>query len=69
MRVRAADERGGERVVPEIVEIATVPAEQAIVLQPRDRLAEHRGHGRASRFGPAARINSAARRTAFTMFW
>ena len=69
VRVRAADERGGERVVAEVVEVGAVAAEQAVVLQASDRLAEHRGHWPASRRSSASRFSSAARRTALTMFW
>ena len=62
VRVRAANKRGRQRVVPEVIEVSPVPAEQPVVFEPRDRLAEHGGHDERCRF------NSAARSTALTMF-
>jgi hypothetical protein len=67
MRVRAAHEGDLERVVAEVVEIATLTGEQTRVLTSLDRLPEHlRGHG-APRSGLSA--SSPARSTAATMFW
>ncbi len=68
VRVRAAHERRRQRVVAKVVEVRPVAAEQAVVFEPRDRLAEKRGHDPSARPGPAER-SSAARRTALTMFW
>jgi CTP:molybdopterin cytidylyltransferase MocA len=61
MGMGAADERGRQRIRTEVVEVATVAADQPVVLDTRNRLAEQlRAH---------ERVISAARRTDFTMFW
>jgi hypothetical protein len=64
--VRAAYERRRERVLPEVVEVAALPGQQAGVLDPGDPLPEQlrRLPGAA-----AWRLSSAARTTAATMFW
>jgi len=59
VRVRRADDRRGQRVAAEVVEVRPAAHEQSAVLDPLDRLAEHLRH----------ELNSAARRTAATMFW
>ncbi len=65
--VRAADERRGQRAAPQVVEVAAATREQPRVLDPGDPLAEElRGHERAS---ACSRRSSAARSTAFLMFW
>ena len=76
VRVRAAHERGGEGVVPEVVEVAAAAGDEARVLLAPDRRAEHlRRHACSSAVAPpacsAARsaLISAARRTLLTMFW
>ena len=63
MGVRAADERHLERVVAEVVEVATAADEQPGVLRPRYRRAEQPGRHACSR------RSSAARSTEATMFW
>ncbi len=63
--VRAADERGGERVQAEVVEEVRAAGHQLHVLDPLHGLAEQlRRHA-----SPAWRVSSAARSTAATMFW
>ena len=59
VRVWRADQGGRQRVVAQVVEVSACPHDEAAVLDPLDRLAEHLGH----------RDSSAARRTAATMFW
>ena len=62
--VRAAHERCSQRVLTEVVQVATTTGEQPRVLDPRHPLPEQLlGHG------AAAFLISAARRTAATMFW
>jgi hypothetical protein len=66
MGVRAPYERGGEGVLPEVVEVAATPGQQSGVLDPGDPLTEELGrHAGAA----ASRLSSAARSTAATMFW
>jgi hypothetical protein len=60
VRVRAADERRGQRAGTQVVQVRPAPADQPGVLPARDRLPEELRHCWAS---------SAARNTALTMFW
>ena len=66
VRVRAAHERAGERVVAEVVEVAAVPTHEPVVLDAAIGLAEHLASSCTALLG---RCSSAARSTDLTMFW
>src|SRR5699024_1510932 len=81
--VRAADERGGQGLVAEVVQVAAVAADEPGVLAALDARADGAGaHACSSRSsgwpvvvsfavpaGASPRRISAARHTDFTMFW